>query len=551
MFRTFTSSEVRKKARWLLAGLITLLLAVNGLNVLNSYVGRDFMSAIAARNMPEFIRNAVFYVGVFAASTLVAVILRFSEERLGLLWREWLTRHLANSYLDARTYHHLHVSGKVTNPDQRISEDVRAFTSTTLSFALMSLNAAFTIVAFFGVLWTISFHLLCVAVGYAIIGSSLTIFLGRRLVGLNYKQFDKEADFRADLLHIRENADAIALMHNEENLQKRLMKLIDEWGANFRQIIAVNRNLGFFTTGYNYLIQIIPVLVVAPLFIKGKVEFGVVTQSAMAFSALTGAFSLVVSQFLSISSYASVIARLSELTESFDEDRHKQASPIHTMNSPEFIAFHHLTLHSPDDGADLIRDLTVSIPWGMRLLVKGENSGAKEMLFRALDGLCDSGEGQIERPDATNLLFLAEQPYRARSTLRDLVTPPKKQVSDEEIHDALHILGGEAIVTKACGLDCEQPWEDVLSPEDEQLLGVARLLLARPKFAVSQRFGSSFDVTRRQRVMRLLTERSISYVNIGNDEESLGSYDALLELSRSGAWKWTVLHPPQPSDASN
>ena len=75
----------------------------------------------------------------------------------------------------------------------------------------------------------------------------------------------------------------------------------------------MNRNLGFFTNGYNYLVAIIPTLIVAPLFIRGKVEFGVVTQSAMAFAQLLGAFSLIVNQFQSISSFAAVIARLSAL----------------------------------------------------------------------------------------------------------------------------------------------------------------------------------------------------------------------------------------------
>jgi putative ATP-binding cassette transporter len=56
------------------------------MNVLNSYVGRDFMTAIEHRNKAQFIEEAVLYIGVFAASTIVAVVSRFTEERLGLLW---------------------------------------------------------------------------------------------------------------------------------------------------------------------------------------------------------------------------------------------------------------------------------------------------------------------------------------------------------------------------------------------------------------------------------------------------------------------------------
>ena len=57
---------------------------------------------------------------------------------------------------------------------------------------------------------------------------------------------------------------------------------------------------------------------VAPQFIRGEVEFGVITQSAMAFAQLLGAFSLIVNQFGSISSFAAVIARLGGFAEAVE-----------------------------------------------------------------------------------------------------------------------------------------------------------------------------------------------------------------------------------------
>jgi putative ATP-binding cassette transporter len=73
---------------------------------------------------------------------------RFSEERLALLWRTWLTRGLLTRYLAQRAYHQLEASNQIANPDERIADDTRAFAGTTLSFMLMSLNAGFTVVAF-------------------------------------------------------------------------------------------------------------------------------------------------------------------------------------------------------------------------------------------------------------------------------------------------------------------------------------------------------------------------------------------------------------------
>jgi putative ATP-binding cassette transporter len=133
----FANCEVRWRARGYFALLMALLLAFNALNVLNSYVGRDFITAISNRDSARFTREAIAYLGVFAASAAVGAFYSFSEQRLGLLWREWLTRRLLGAYLDRRAYYRLSAAGLLTNPDERIAEDVRAFTATTLSFVLL------------------------------------------------------------------------------------------------------------------------------------------------------------------------------------------------------------------------------------------------------------------------------------------------------------------------------------------------------------------------------------------------------------------------------
>jgi putative ATP-binding cassette transporter len=313
--RIFAQSEAGWKAKLIFAALVLLLCAANALNVINSYVGRNFMTAIADRDMPGFVRQAFIYIAVFAALTLVAVIARFGEERLGLLWRDTMTRGILLRYLADGTYQRLNASGTIANPDQRISEDVRAFTVTTLSFALMALNSVFTIVAFSGVLWTISPLLFGVAVLYAAAGSLLTLVFGRPLIRLNYDQLDKEASFRSELIDVRNNAEAIITARVEDSRMALLLGRLGDLVANFREITSINRNVGFFTTGYNWMIQIIPALIIAPAFIERKIEFGVITQSAVAFTTLVAAFSLIVTQFQSLSSYAAVVARLSALVE--------------------------------------------------------------------------------------------------------------------------------------------------------------------------------------------------------------------------------------------
>jgi putative ATP-binding cassette transporter len=102
---------------------------------------------------------------------------RFTVESLQLLWREWLTRRIAGSYIDNRIYLDMTGEDAVSNPDQRMTEDVRHLTTTTLSFLLMILNGTIAAISFSGVLWSISPTLFMTAVLYAAAGSALNQLL--------------------------------------------------------------------------------------------------------------------------------------------------------------------------------------------------------------------------------------------------------------------------------------------------------------------------------------------------------------------------------------
>src|ERR1700722_18656404 len=316
--RTFARSEVGWRAKLIFATILVLLIGANGLNVANSFVNRNLMSAIAERHTAVFVWQAELTLAVFAGSTIVAVLARFAEERLGLLWREFVTERAVAGYMANGTYYRLAMPGELANPDQRIAEDTRAFTASTLSFRSMAIKSAFTILSFSGVLWSISPLLLLISVVYAVLGSYLTIQLARPLVKLNSDQLDREASFRSALIHIRDDAEGIMVRREGEGEAARLRERLERIAENFRRITTVNRNVGFFSTGYNWFIQLIPILIIAPAFMRGEIECGVITQSAMVFTTLVAAFSLIVTQFQSLSTYAAVISRLSSLGDAFE-----------------------------------------------------------------------------------------------------------------------------------------------------------------------------------------------------------------------------------------
>ena len=315
--KAFFVSSMRWRAVGALSAIIALLLTLNALNVANSYVGRNFMTAIALRDRVQYIRFAILYLGVFAASAVTGVSQQFVQDRLALSWRDWLTQHLLGRYLSGHTFDRISAKKDIDNPDQRIAEDVHTFTSTLLSFVVMITNSVLTTLAFAGVLWSIRPLLLLTAILYAAAGSLFTVLLGYRLVALNSQQLKKEADLRYGLIHVRERGSRLGERDQPQEARRidaRLRRVV----RNSRAIIGVTRNVGFFTAGYNYLVPILPIVIVAPLYLRGTIELGVVTQSAMAFAQLLGAFSLVVAQFQSISAFAAVVRRLSSLWEKMD-----------------------------------------------------------------------------------------------------------------------------------------------------------------------------------------------------------------------------------------
>lgn len=542
----FRRSEKGDKALRVFLMLIVLLVLINVLNIVSSYVGRDFMSALADRNTDIFIRQGLIYILVFAGITFVSVILRFCEERLGLLWREFMTSRFVSLYVTPPTYYRMNdelirQSG-VEHPDQRIADDVKNFTTVTLSFIVLLLNGLFTVIAFSGVLWMISPWLFGAALTYAAVGSYITIRVGSQLIELNYRQLDKEAVFRSSLIHVRERAESIALLHHEDRLQPRIMRQFNDLAANFREIIKVNRNLGFFTSGYYHLIQIIPILLVAPLFIQGRVEFGVVTQSAMAFGMLVGAFSLIITQFQSLSSYAAVIQRLINLWYVIELAQTETVSGLDVQEEDNQVDYQGLTLFSPSDKRVLVNELTLTIPRGLNVRVTGTEA-AREALFKATAGIYDAGKGLVRRPPLDRILFMPIRPYLPPGSLRQCLIQDYQEtpVSDEQMKGILDQLDAGYLVERSGGLDMEHDWDTFFSPQEQRVISFARIFLARPDFVVMAGAARDLDLSTRTKIFDLLDQRAISLIIMDNQEKHDADtpQGALLEIAENGEWHWS------------
>ena len=529
-------SEDKLAGRALLAAVIAIELSLVGIDVLLNQWNNRFYNALQEKDWDGFVREIGIFSLLATCYIALAVYQLYLNQWLQIRWRRWLTSHYLGEWLQDANHYRMQLQGDAAdNPDQRITDDVKLFVERTLDIGVGLLSAVVTLASFIIILWglsaaspltifgrefTIPGYLVWGALIYAVFGTALTQWIGSPLVNLDFQQQRYEADFRFNLVRVRENSEQIALLQGEsaerQRLSERFGRVVDNWYG----IMQRTKRLTAFTASYSQAAVIFPYVLVAPAYFADKIHLGGMMQTAAAFSSVQKALSFFVTIYRSLAEWRAVIARLDgfEMAIGSAANLTERADSIHVVPSPgsDKIDLEQLLVRLPN-GRPLVSADGFSIRSNECTLVTGPSGAGKSTLFRAIAGVWPFGRGSIAVPAKAKLMMLPQRPYFPVGSLKAAIVYPAEAsvLGTDRVRDVLIAVGLPQLASR---LEEDAHWNRILSLGEQQRLGLARALLHAPQYLFLDEATASLDEASEARLYRLLEEKlpTTTIVSIGH-----------------------------------
>ena len=392
---------------------------------------------------------------------------------------------------------------KLDNPDQRIAEDSLLLVQKSVDLVKSLVYNLAKLIAFVAILWQVSKvlkfeifgmrfeiegFLLYVALIYTLLCSLITHLIGRRLRGLNFSKQRAEADYRSDLLLVRENAEAVAFMRGEDAERGRFRASFGEIMRNWRSIMNTEFRLECFSASYLKITNLIPIFACLPLYLSRAMSFGDMMQARSAFYSVQDGFAWFMDYYKQIMEWAASVQRIYEFISRMDgESANLRACVI--QSDENSARCEGLSVFTPA-GEPLIEDLRFELAPAQFIMLRGKSGAGKSTALRYAAGLWRYGRGEISLP-RTGVMFIPQKPYLAPLSLKELICYPQPPRADDA--EFLEILRSVGLKKFARMLNSRADYVKILSGGEAQRLSFARIHYHKPSFVFADEITSALD----------------------------------------------------------
>ena len=392
---------------------------------------------------------------------------------------------------------------KLDNPDQRIAEDSLLLVQKSVDLVKSLVYNLAKLIAFVAILWQaskvlkfeifgmrfeIEGFLLYVALLYTLLCSLITHLIGRRLRGLNFAKQRAEADYRSDLLLVRENAEAVAFMRGEDAERGRFRASFGEIMRNWRSIMNTEFRLECFSASYLKITNLIPIFACLPLYLSRAMSFGDMMQARSAFYSVQDGFAWFMDYYKQIMEWAASVQRIYEFIARMDGE----SANLHvcvTQSDENSARCEGLSVFTPA-GEPLIEDLRFELAPTQFIMLRGKSGAGKSTALRYAAGLWRYGCGEISLP-RTGVMFIPQKPYLAPLSLKELIAYPQPPRKDDA--EFLEILCRVGLEKFARMLNSRADYVKILSGGEAQRLSFARIYYHKPSFVFADEITSALD----------------------------------------------------------